>query len=139
MWKCLCDCGNTITIPGYQLTGNRHRVSCGCLLDSAGVLKISELLRKYNIPFEREKTFDDCVSPSGKLFRFDFYVDKKYIIEYDGEQHFYATGGWNTEENWKKVQFYDKIKDEWCKEHNIPLIRVPYTRYDDLTIHDILY
>ena len=26
---------------------------------------------------------------------------------------------------------------EWCKENNIPLIRIPYTHYDDIIIDDL--
>lgn len=29
MWKCLCDCGNTIEAPGTDIR-NGHTVSCGC-------------------------------------------------------------------------------------------------------------
>ena len=30
------------------------------------------------------------------------------------------------EENLLKVQYHDAIKNEYCKNHDIPLIRVPY-------------
>jgi len=30
------------------------------------------------------------------------------------------------------------IKNTYCKEHNIPLIRIPYTHYNDLCIEDLL-
>lgn len=35
-------------------------------------------------------------------------------------------------------QEHDKLKNQWCKENNIPLIRIPYTRYNDLCIEDLL-
>ena len=28
------------------------------------------------------------------------------------------------------VKNNDKVKNKWCKENNIPLIRIPYTIYD---------
>lgn len=52
--------------------------SCGCL-KSVGEEKISQLLTENNISFNREKIFNDF-----KPYRYDFYVDNKYIIEYDG-------------------------------------------------------
>ena len=46
--------------------------------------------------------------------------------------------GWHTEEQLTQQQERDKIKTQWCKEHNIPLIRIPYTHYKDLKIEDLL-
>lgn len=37
-----------------------------------------------NIPFETQKTFNDCYFESGWPAKFDFFVQNKYIIEYDG-------------------------------------------------------
>jgi len=30
------------------------------------------------------------------------------------------------------------IKNQWCKENNIPLIRIPYTHLKDLQIKDLM-
>jgi hypothetical protein len=30
------------------------------------------------------------------------------------------------------------IKNQWCKENNIPLIRIPYTHLKDLSIEDLI-
>jgi len=32
---------------------------------------------------------------------------------------------------------YDEIKNQWCKDNNIPLIRIPYWHLQDLTIDDL--
>ena len=32
----------------------------------------------------------------------------------------------------KKTQLHDKIKNEYCKNNNIPLIRIPYWERDDM-------
>lgn len=42
-----------------------------------------------------------------------------------------------TEEKLKENQIRDKIKNEWCKKNNIPLIRIPYTELDFLTLKDL--
>jgi hypothetical protein len=75
--------------------------------------------------------------------KFDFYVNNKYLIEYDGEQHFApcrfgSIPQEEAEQRFKKQQEYDKLKNQWCKEHKIPLIRIPYTHYNDLCLKDLL-
>ena len=32
----------------------------------------------------------------------------------------------------------DEIKNKYCKDNNIPLIRIPYTKLNSLTIKDLL-
>lgn len=115
--------------------------SCGCLKTSSGEARIALLLEEAGIPFEREKTFKDCYfSQNFAKSRFDFYVDNKYLIEFDGSQHFKVSSGnsWATPENVALTKERDAYKNQWCKEHNIPLIRIPYTRYRNLCLEDLL-
>ena len=44
----------------------------------------------------------------------------------------------NNEENLTKVKNHDIIKNECFKNNNIPLIRIPYTIYDNLSLDDLL-
>ena len=138
VWQCRCDCGNLTTATTNALNFDK-KISCGCI-KSKGEQKIIELLQKNNIAFEHQKTFDNCIfSDSGRHAIFDFYVDNKYLIEYDGEQHFIAhENGWSTTENLLKTQKRDAYKNQWCKENNIPLIRIPYTHFENLSISDLL-
>lgn len=94
---------------------------------SHGENQIMKILRDHNIEFVNNyvlKGFDNRKS-------FDFKIDTPQgikLIEYDGEQHFeYNTflhrGDYN---NFLKQQRTDEAKNEYCKEHNIPLLRIPY-------------
>lgn len=134
-WICQCDCGNRISVSTGDLrSGNTQ--SCGCSKLSHGEMKIKSLLEEYNIPFEQEKSFPDCVNPStNRLLRFDFFVNNQYLIEFDGKQHYEQSPNWEPLED---IQKRDRIKDTWCKEHNITLIRIPYTKLNTLTIEDLL-
>ena len=85
--------------------------------------------------FEKQKTFDGLKNPeTGVKLRFDFYLlDYNCCVEYDGEQHFDCTGyGWNTKDHFEKTQYLDNIKNEYCEQHNIKLIRIPYTDFNIL-------
>jgi hypothetical protein len=96
--------------------------------ESRGEKLIDKILTNKNIEYVRQKKFSDCVSKRGKICRklpFDFYVpDYNVCLEYDGRQHFEPVYG---EEQLEIQKFIDNLKDEYCKENGINLIRVPYT------------
>lgn len=136
-YVCKCDCGNPddiIVTSDHLLSG--HTTSCGCLR-SKGERKILGILNKMNIEYEREYKVEGCVSDSGKLLSFDFYLPNYDLyIEYDGEQHFEwhnDNNGWNTKEQVEKTKKLDSIKNKYCEEHGINLIRIPYWDYDKLS------
>ena len=139
IWHCKCQaCGKEVDISAHTLVvGHAH--SCGCI-HSKGETKIAQILKNNNILFSQEKTFDTCVSPiTNAKLRFDFFVNNKYLIEYDGEQHFITYNqGWNTSKEFDERIFRDNLKNEWCKKNNIPLIRIPYTQYNNLCLEDLL-
>lgn len=136
IWKCKCDCGNITYIAAKNLVNN-FTFSCGCLKQSHGEYIIEQLLKQYKIPYEREYRFEDCKDK--KPLPFDFYVNQQYLIEYDGNIHFFhKNNGWNNENNLQLIKKHDEIKNQWCKENNIPLIRIPYTHLNKLTINDLL-
>lgn len=134
-WKCRCNlCGNEDV---YLETNNlKTQYSCGCSISSKGERKIEEILFLNNIPFIKEKRFSDLIfEDTKKLARFDFYVNNSYLIEFDGRQHFIQSNGvYDSEEKFKRTQEHDRIKNDYCKKHNIPLIRIPFTEIDKLNI-----
>lgn len=135
-WNCQCQCGNIIKVYGGNLVSGNTK-SCGCIRESSGELKIRTLLEEHNILFETQKTFDSCrFADTQALARFDFYLpDYNIIIEYDGQQHYKERQGW---EDLSKIQQRDLYKNEWCKENNITLIRIPYTDFSKIEINDLL-
>lgn len=144
LYKCLCDCGTETTVLGYLLTTGMTK-SCGCL-QSKGEQKIAELYNNNDIEFEKEKTFDNCRFPkTDNLARFDFYLPKyNLLVEYDGVQHYQyrknadGTKSWNTKENYEKTVERDNFKNNWCRENNFTLIRIPYIAYNQITLEDLL-
>lgn len=85
-WKCKCDCGKeTIILSSNLVTGNTQ--SCGlCKNNSHGNNKIAKLLDENDIKYIREKRFETCKDIN--MLPFDFYVEDKYLIEFDGKQHY---------------------------------------------------
>jgi hypothetical protein len=129
IWKCKCDCGNICFIPSNSLVTNNTQ-SCGCKHKSIGENIISKLLQDNNIPFIRQYTFSDCRSPKDSLLLFDFAIFKDnkllQIIEFDGVQHYNPINFFGGEEAFNYLQQCDNIKNNYCKQNNIPLVRISY-------------
>lgn len=130
-WECVCDCGAQVVVMGRGLRAGTIQ-SCGCL-KSVGEEKISQLLTECGIPFVREKIFDDF-----KPYRYDFYVDNCYIIEYDGKQHFQDYSWGDEQHTLSESQERDYLKNSYCHSNKIPIIRIPYTHLNEIVIEDLL-
>lgn len=131
-WKCRCDCGNIVIAEGAKL--RQGQLSCGCLKDSKDIYNIKNILSNNHIPFEIQKKFEECQDK--RKLPFDLFINNQYIIEYDGIQHFKSTG-FISEEKIEIIHRHDLIKNKYCFDNNIPLIRIPYNvKYtlDDLKL-----
>lgn len=133
-WKCVCSCGNETVVASTNLIRG-STMSCGCLSQSRGELKITEYLEENHINFESQKRFDDCRDK--KPLPFDFYLpDYNICIEYDGRQHFEPVnfaGDWQeTKNNYELTNKHDNIKTQYCKDKNMRLIRIPYTKLNSI-------
>lgn len=142
MWNCICKCGKQCVIAGKHLRDG-HVTSCGCRRQSIGEEKIEQLLLQNNIDYSLEYSVNvrkERIYQHHKA-RFDFAIFKnnqlQYFIEFDGEQHFN-----DRHPNWKasleKTQERDQLKNQWCWDNNIPLIRIPYTHLNQLCLEDLL-
>lgn len=136
LWLCRCDCGNFTKVKTSHLIGKSRTLSCGCLV-SKGENKIKDILVKNNIPFIKQKTYDDLRSPNvGGLLKYDFYINDEFLLEYDGEQHFKESSMCN--DTLEERQAIDKLKNDYAKAHNIPIKRIPYWDYKKITLDTIM-
>ena len=128
IWMCQCDCGNLTEVSLGNLT-REHTLSCGCRHQSKWEMFIRDFLTSINVDFVQQKRFDGCIN-KGKtdMLPFDFYLPSyEIIIEYDGEHHFNPVDGWGGEQKFITTKENDSIKNCYCAEHNITLLRLPYT------------
>lgn len=136
-WVCDCmHCGrkNVVVLGDYLRNGDTQ--SCGCIV-SKNESKIAQMLDSINFKYKEQYTFNDLSStgrPCDRLL-FDFAIFNQdtllYLIEYDGIQHF------SDKYEFKKGRYKithqnDLLKNQYCFEHNIPLIRIPYNQEYDL-------
>lgn len=136
-WVCTCKkCGkkDVIVFGDYLRKGDTQ--SCGCL-KSVNEAKITSMLELMSIKYVKQQSFENLKSNKNSFLYFDFGIYNNntliYLIEYDGEPHFnYNQRGWNTKENFEQRNQRDLIKNKYCFDNNIPLIRIPYDANYDL-------
>lgn len=110
--------------------------SCPICKNSKGGQKIQEILNENNIEYAAQKSFSDLIS-KGNL-KFDFYLPKyKCCIEYDGLQHYEPCtfGGISYEKaqgNLHSLRERDAIKNLYCQNKGMQLVRIPYWDYDNI-------
>ena len=111
----------------FEQTPKSHVRGHGCpsCASSLGENKIENFLINKKIPFEKQKTFKDCVYKY-KL-RFDFYLpESNSLIEYHGIQHYKVVEYFGGEEGFNKRKIRDKLKKDFAKLNNIKLIEISY-------------
>lgn len=141
-WLCKCDlCGRIESNSSAMLTTYGKDRCKYCAGISMGEQRIVELLEENNIPFIHDKPYLGLKTENGGAVRFDFRItqdsDCDYMIEFDGEQHYRPIPMYDDNLSFEKRKQRDKFKDDWCIEHNIPMIRIPYTRLKKLNIDDL--
>ncbi len=110
-----------------------HMNGSGCPLCqiSKGEDKIKIFLDSNNIIYNKEHKFKDCKYKQS--LKFDFYLPNiKTCIEYDGEQHFRKWHKGDSDEKLNLRKIRDEIKNDYCENNNIKLLRIPYTELKNI-------
>ena len=88
-------------------------------------------MKENNIDFEFQKRFKNCKDKN--TLPFDFYIISKNIcIEFDGEQHNNIIEYFGGKKGFRSRQRRDQIKNKFCKDNNISLVRIPYRDIDNI-------
>jgi len=124
-----CDIHSQFETSAELLLNGYGCSSCG--KKSTGEEKVSEILNKNNIIYIKQKSFDGCVFKN--KMQFDFFIPEfNTCIEYDGRQHFEPIEYFGGVYSLERQKIKDKIKDNFCKNNNIKLIRIPYYEFDNI-------
>lgn len=136
---CQCSCGSPPIEVKNNMLQNGWKKSCGCL-SSEGERKIESILKENNINYIKEYKFLDLVGDEGQPLRFDFAVLDKtnnlsFLIEFDGRQHFTGPeGNWTYSKTLEEIQKYDELKNNYCKQHNYLLKRIPFFQMSKISL-----
>lgn len=128
-----CSCGNTYTtsLSNYKMMTYKQCPHCRHSY-SIGERIIERFLNVSNIEYIKQKTFEDCKDEI--VLPFDFYLPYyNCCIEFDGQGHFAPVWG---EKSFTLLKKHDEIKNNYCANNNIKLLRIPY--WDGGNIEDII-
>lgn len=114
-------CGYIWTLNAYSLKSNGTRCK-KCSYTYKGEDEVIKVLDGLSCNYIQQYKFENCKDK--RCLPFDFYLpDYNMCIEYDGQQHYEPRFG---EGNFNKTKLHDEIKNKYCKDNNINLLRIPY-------------
>jgi hypothetical protein len=118
--------------PDVHLRGS----GCKKCSESTGEKKVAKVLNEMGIEFKREHFFENCKNIF--YLKFDFYLPSyRTCIEFDGIQHFEPLEVFGGVETFERLKKNDEIKNQYCEDNFIDLIRIRYDRID--SISDVLW
>lgn len=127
----------TIKCPKNHITNTmtyaRFKDGCRCIKcnESKGEKEIEKMLKKHNIQFIEQYRFNDCKFKN--ILSFDFYLPQyNCCIEYDGEQHYKIKDWFGGLDGFVDRVIRDTVKNEYCKNNNIRLIRISYLEFNNI-------
>lgn len=127
------NCGCVFEVSPHKLF-TRHTL-CPMCNSSKGESKILSFLLEHDINFKKEYCIDGCKNKRTLIFDFAIFDNNnklKMLIEYDGEQHFRPVDYFGGQKGYEETIKRDEIKNEFCQNNNILLLRIKYTDFGNL-------
>lgn len=132
--KCLID--------GCEWCATPHNILCGTgcprCNESKGEKIIRKWLTEHNIEYNSQKRFNDCCDKIP--LPFDFYLPSyNCCIEYDGIQHYEPIEYFGGKKSLEYTKKHDKIKNDYCANNDIKLLRIPYYKNAEEELNNFLF
>jgi hypothetical protein len=138
----ICRIHEEYGVQETNLNNVRYNKGCKYCSDSKskGEIRIQEVLDQFDsINYKPQESLPDCKYKIPLKFDFLVFTNNKLnlVIEYDGQQHFEPVDFAGKGEEWALKQFKetkkrDAIKNRFCKDKNIHLLRIPYWEFDNI-------
>ena len=133
-----------ITCPrhgDFQQRAYAHLNGQGCpkCVESKGEHLIAISLNEMKVNFKRQIKLGGCKNKRKLSFDFGIYNDNilKGLIEFQGIQHYNPVKRFGGDTTLYKIQEHDKIKINYCKSSNVPLLLISYK--DKKRIPELLF
>lgn len=117
--------------PQHFLKG----IGCSSCKNSLGSNSVRAWLDNHNISYKAEYKTKECKDK--KELPFDFAISDENgkllgLVEYDGQQHFEPCSLFGKGQGFMITVLHDAIKNQFCEDNNIPLLRIPYWDKDKI-------
>lgn len=142
------SCGHEYQVRAESLlhpSSGRDKYSkcpaCVKSVNSRGARKIEDWLMQQGLEYKREYIFSDCKDSYNLPFDFAvFYNGRTYLVEFDGKQH-YEYVPYFGKESFMSTRKHDKMKNDYCRLRDIPLLRITWLSYDhvEFMLDEFLY
>ena len=117
----------------FKQNTHDHLSGKGCSIcrQSKGEQQITKTLIDNDIEFTPQKRFPECKNK--KTLPFDFYLPKYNLcIEFQGRQHYEPVKAFGGDDGFDRSLKNDKIKELFCLDNNIKLIKIKYNEKIEL-------
>ena len=132
--RCKIDGHQWYALPLNILKGR----GCPQCVESNGERQIRHWLNLHSIQYISQMTFENCKDI--KLLPFDFYLPTYNIaIEFDGRQHHEPVERFGGQKAFENTLKHDNIKNEYCKNNGISLLRIPYFKNVEEELNNFLF
>ena len=135
-----CECGKFFQSTWKDFSGQNKTRCTECANNkSIYALQFEKWTNENNIKYKREYRISDCKYKSVLPFDYSIMIkDKLFLCEIDGQHHYKPIMCWAGEDGYKEQIIKDNIKNQYCKDNNIPLLRIPYWEFDNENYINIL-
>lgn len=104
-----------------------------CKEISYGESLLRKIFEKQFINFAEQYKFSNCIYKKQLPFDFAIFENNKlsYLIEFQGSQHYNFEGHetfYSNIQDYKDRVIKDNIKQDYCSNNNIKLLKIPYTK-----------
>lgn len=129
------ECNHTRLAEPNSIIGMRKSGSKACpyCVESKGSRRVREFFDSNNIEYRTEESYNGLKGIGGKSLRFDFSVIEdgniSFLVEFDGEFHYKPIRG---EKHLANQRLHDGLKNDYCLEKNIELVRIPYWEFENI-------
>lgn len=122
--------GDFFATPSNLLSGQ----GCPICHKHKGEERVERYLKDNNIKYSAQHEIpNESLLIPNKVLRIDFYLPNiNTFIEYNGGQHYFPVVMFGGQEKFEHQQLRDHVLRQYCKEHGVCLIEIPYTEYNNI-------